>query len=156
MTHFKTLAWRPLLGAAFLSLTLVPLSAQENPPRLTHPTLTTNGQQRIGWQPVPATEGYRLRSTTNLLSPWEENASGSVTEFEWVGPQTGAAAFPRLEVTPVSSNALLTFNALNRLAYGPTPDELERVLTGPEAGARLPTDFTNRSPTSRATRRFTR
>ena len=33
----------------------------------------------------------------------------------------------------MSSNALLSSIVLNRLAYGPTPDEIERVLTGPSA-----------------------
>ena len=37
-------------------------------------------------------------------------------------------------MTPLSGNALLTAGALNRLAYGPTPDELERVASmGPQA-----------------------
>src|SRR2546430_8192271 len=32
--------------------------------------------------------------------------------------------FYRLRVTPMSSNAVLAATALNRLTYGPTPDEL--------------------------------
>jgi hypothetical protein len=39
--------------------------------------------------------------------------------------------FYSVEATQLSSNALLSYNVLNRLAYGPTPDDIERVLTGP-------------------------
>src|SRR5213075_265737 len=42
--------------------------------------------------------------------------------------------FYRIGATGMSSNDLLTANVLNRLAYGPTPDELERVRAiGPQA-----------------------
>ncbi len=40
-------------------------------------------------------------------------------------------SFYTLEVTPMTSDELLTSIVLNRLAYGPTPDELTRILTGP-------------------------
>ena len=52
-------------------------------------------------------------------------------QYQWRNSNTPAPFFVRLQVTPMSSNALLTAIVLNRLAYGPTPDELERVLTGP-------------------------
>jgi len=43
--------------------------------------------------------------------------------------QRPAAILRRLQVTPnCSTNALVAATALNRLAYGPTPDELPRVL----------------------------
>ena len=42
--------------------------------------------------------------------------------------QRSAANFFKLEVTTLTSNELLTANLLNRLAYGPTPDDLDRIL----------------------------
>src|ERR1043166_1088258 len=40
----------------------------------------------------------------------------------------------RLRFTPMDTNALLVSTVLNRLAYGPTPDELARVAgIGPQA-----------------------
>ena len=42
--------------------------------------------------------------------------------------------FYRLQVVSLDSSALLVATVLNRLAYGPTPDELERVTAiGPQA-----------------------
>ncbi|MEO6183939.1 MAG: DUF1800 family protein [Verrucomicrobiota bacterium] len=35
-----------------------------------------------------------------------------------------------MKVTPLTSNELLSANVLNRLAYGPSPDDLDRILTG--------------------------
>jgi hypothetical protein len=58
------------------------------------------------------------------------NFSGNI----WTAPLSGRAGFYRLEVTPMDSNQLLTTTVLNRLAYGPTPDELVRVQEiGPQA-----------------------
>ena len=90
-------------------------------PRPNLPGLATN-QLRMG--PAPAllsgvppewisttTSGYRLSVTNSLTNQ-----------------------FFALTVAQMSSNALLTANLLNRLAYGPTPDELARVTAlGPQA-----------------------
>src|SRR5436305_23213 len=46
----------------------------------------------------------------------------------------GRRAFYRVQVTPMSSNSLLAATVLNRLTYGPTPDEIERInAIGPDA-----------------------
>ncbi len=102
------------------------------PPRITSVTVS-NGQQKVTWTPYPAAESFRLLSTTNLSFPFVPNTAGSISGYEWTGPANGDANLHELEVSPMSSNALLTSIVLNRLAYGPTPSEIERVLTGPEA-----------------------
>jgi uncharacterized protein (DUF1800 family) len=102
------------------------------PPRITNVSVS-NGQQRVTFSPYPSAESFRLLSTTNLGQPFTPNASGAIAGYEWLGPPNGSADFHRIEVMPVSSNALLTAIVLNRLAYGPTPDEIERVLTGTNA-----------------------
>src|SRR5258705_3635993 len=102
------------------------------PPRITG-VIVSNAQQKVSWMPYPAAEAFRLWSRSNLSAPFAPNSGGTISGYEWTGPLNGGADFHRLEVTPLSSNALLTSIVLNRLAYGPTPDEIERVLTGPNA-----------------------
>src|SRR5437667_1669932 len=69
--------------------------------------------------------------TTNIQALYEWRRTNNTTPD----------CFYRLEVVPMdssglpqSTNSLLTATVLNRLAYGPTPDELERVRAiGPDA-----------------------
>lgn len=97
-------------------------------------TLTaTNAQKQATWAPYPAADIYTILWTANLGVPFATNFSGSLTGFTWQTTTTSPAGFYQLQVTPMNSNALLTANVLNRLAYGPTPDELERVLPNPQA-----------------------
>lgn len=55
----------------------------------------------------------------------------SIGGYEWRGTDTAPHSAYRFRVTPMSSNEVLTATVLNRLAYGPTPHELERVLSTP-------------------------
>lgn len=71
---------------------------------------------------APYLTGY----TTNIIT----NTPTVVTNFayEWrLTNATAANAFYTLGVTALGSNAMLPGHVLNRLAYGPTPDELTRV-----------------------------
>jgi len=92
-----------------------------------------SGEQRVHWDPYPAAEAYQLLSASSLEGPWEEDTSGVLDLFRWSGPVTGERAFHRLAVTPMAADKLLASIVLNRLAYGPTPDEWDRVWAG--AGA---------------------
>jgi len=113
----------------------------------------------VAWprQLIPALE-------TNKLS--RGNTVGAMTEigplfirnhtngYSYSVTNTSPQMFFSLTLAQMSSNKLLTANALNRLAYGPTPDELEYVYTnagGPQAyidqqlqpqGISLPPAFT--------------
>src|ERR1044071_594506 len=87
----------------------------------------TNGQQRIQWAPYPAAQRYQIFRADDLSQPWVEDASGTVSGFDWAAPLTGGMGFHRLQVLPLSGEELLISTVLNRLAYGPTPDELVRV-----------------------------
>jgi uncharacterized protein (DUF1800 family) len=108
------------------------LACAADRPRITGITVS-NGQQKVTWTPYPAAQQFRLLSTTNLTQPLAPNSAGTIIGYEWIAPASAARSFHELEVTPLSSNALLTSIVLNRLAYGPTPDEIERVLTGTNA-----------------------
>jgi uncharacterized protein (DUF1800 family) len=118
----------------FLFFSFLPIDAAElnpAPPRVT--ASVSNAQQKVTWTPYPAAEAFHLLSTTNLSEPFTPNIAGAIAGYQWNGPANAPREFHRLAVTPLSSNALLTSIVLNRLAYGPTPDEIERVLTGTNA-----------------------
>jgi uncharacterized protein (DUF1800 family) len=122
---FLCIAWA-LFGATFSTLAAEPLA-----PLITNISLTGT-QKVIKFTLFPAAKSYHILSTTNLNSAFVTN-NGSITGFTWTGTSSVPANFYQLKVTPLSSNELLTANVLNRLAYGPTPDEIERILTGPGA-----------------------
>jgi len=95
---------------------------------------STNGYPTVSWTPYPAAETYLIRSSADLRAGFSNEASGQIAGFAWTGSNAPSARFYRLEVGPMASNALLGSTVLNRLAYGPTPDDLEWVSSnGPQA-----------------------
>ena len=69
-----------------------------------------------------------------LGDPWVEDTSGVFSNLTWTSALNPGNAFHRLEVTSLSSNALLSSTVLSKLTYGPTPDLLDRLaLIGPNA-----------------------
>jgi len=101
--------------------------------------VSTNGVKTVSWpRPlIPALETNKLSAGTTVGSFIEVNSSLiNITTNGYALTFTNALAnqFFKLSQGQMSSNALLTANVLNRLAYGPTPDELERVAAmGPQA-----------------------
>jgi len=126
----------PFCRLAFFVLVMAPGAAPsqgQTPPQV---SLTiSNAQRKISWSPYPAVQEYKILSSTNLGMGFYEDSTASrgwdSFGFTWISTNTGPQGFYNFQVTPLTSNALLTANALNRLAYGPTPDELDRILTGP-------------------------
>ncbi|MGI8965325.1 MAG: DUF1800 family protein [Limisphaerales bacterium] len=111
-------------------LFLIPflVSADPAPPAITNSSV--NGSAKaVKFAPYPAAKIYSILSSSNLTS-FTTNA-GVVSGFSWAITNNDPIGFFQLQVTPLSSNELLTATVLNRLAYGPTPDDLERILTGP-------------------------
>ena len=123
--------WMICILATSLSIAAIGADITPAPPRVAGVTVS-NGQQTVRFAPYPAAEAFRLLSATNISGTFTPR-SGAIPGLEWTGPANGNTEFHRVEVTPMSSNALLSSIVLNRLAYGPTPDEIERVLTGPTA-----------------------
>ncbi len=122
-----------VLAAVAVVTALTQVLASDPPPPQILGVTASNAQQRVTWTPYPAAQQYNLLSIGNLGSAFTNGLSGSISGYTWAGSNGGPQRFYELAVTPMSSNALLTANVLNRLAYGPTPDEIERVLTGPGA-----------------------
>src|SRR5437867_4974039 len=116
-----------LLVAMSIPVSLWHPPRADEPPPLINTIAATNGQKRINWTPYPAAQQYKIFRADELTLPWVEDTSGSVSGFDWSAPLASEHAFHRLQVTPLSGDELLVANVLNRLAYGPTPDELDRV-----------------------------
>lgn len=96
------------------------------------PGLGTNRQSQVSWFPYPAAQQFRLLRADQLGVPFREDPAGTVIGYDWFGPITDMLGFFRLEVTSLSSNHVVAATALNRLAYGPTPDDIQRFLSGPQ------------------------
>jgi uncharacterized protein (DUF1800 family) len=121
--------WGACLWLLSASLAL----ADDPPPPQITGIGVTNNQRTVRWAPYPHAQQYNVLGASNVAGPYV-SAPGTVSGYSWTGTNNSAAQFYTLGVSPLSSNALLTAQVLNRLAYGPTPDELERVLAmGPDA-----------------------
>ena len=98
-------------------------------PSITSVTTITNAQRQIVFTPYPSADQFKMLRSANLSSnSWLEDLTGIFSGVTWTSPQTTSNAFFKLQVTPLSSNALLTATVLNKLAYGPTPELLDRLL----------------------------
>lgn len=122
-----------LLGTVSLLLALLPGTAHaiDSPPNLQ--LHIQQGRPRLDFTPYPAVDAYVIETTPDLNAGFLPDLSGLFDGYTWTGGTIADNPLRtyRLRIDPVSPNALLTSIALNRLAYGPTPDELERILTGP-------------------------
>jgi uncharacterized protein (DUF1800 family) len=110
----------------------------------------------------PGAQSYTIQTTTNLSDAFANDpnfllASFAVTNFAtnsvtttngtvylittniqtfWEWRRTGitSPSFHRVVATPMTANSLLAAHVLNRLTYGPTPDEVQRInAIGPDA-----------------------
>jgi uncharacterized protein (DUF1800 family) len=131
---------------------LVPLSLLATDPPLPAITNvnTVGTQKNLRFAPYPGTAAYTILGTTNLALPFTVSSNFTLSPYflgvisitnsptnivkltnygyEWRTSNNLPASFYRLQVTPMNSNAALAAHVLNRLAYGPTPDELPRVM----------------------------
>lgn len=140
-----------LLLALLLGVADVPASfAAEPPPPIITNFNSAGSQRNLRFAPYPGAQAYTLLSTTNLNVPFAPDLTftqsayflrtytngpkvGTNYGFEWRSTNSAPGAYYRVGVTPIASNDLLMATALNRLAYGPTPDELARVRSlGPQ------------------------
>ena len=132
----KYLLKRPLAAALAVAAGMlaadVPGFEAAEPPVISSLSVT-GAEARIRFTPYPAAVEYQLFSTPDLGLGMTQDFSGWLNGFDFQVPATNLHQFFRVQVVPMESNALLTATVLNRLAYGPTPDELERILTGPNA-----------------------
>ncbi len=119
--HLCLLAWLASPAPAAHAYTF----ATPPPPELSVST-TNAGQIRVDWTLYPAVDTYRLWQSQSPGGPYSQVpwvTGGSGTVINSLAP----SAFYRLEASPLDANSLLASTLLRRIAYGPTPDELERV-----------------------------
>src|ERR1041384_5782929 len=138
------------LGLAGLEvfLQLNVCAADPLPPAITNINVAP-GQKNLRFDPLyPGAQAYTILSATDLgfrlapnanffIGPYVISTTTNGTNFgyEWRSTNENASSgFYGVQVTPMTSNALLSATVLNRLTYGPTPDELARISTiGPDA-----------------------
>jgi uncharacterized protein (DUF1800 family) len=118
-----------------LATALLAVQALAQPDAPSALSLAVSNQTKVlRWTPYPHAQGYQLLSASNLTQGFAPDGSGILAGFAWTTTNASPGQFYRLGITPLGSNALLAAQALNRLAYGPTPDELERIaVIGPDA-----------------------
>lgn len=94
----------------------------------------TNGTKHIALPKVSGVDEFKVLRSTNLVEGFKEIAPGALSGYNWQQPGQGGLEFFKVEMTPKSPEAVQSVNLLNRIAYGPTPDELERLAQiGPDA-----------------------
>ncbi len=84
--------------------------------------------------PYPAAQQYQMFSAANPAGPWaRDETSGRFLGPTWIVTNGDSMRFYSVRATPMNSNDLLIATVLNRLTYGPTPDDIERIRAiGPE------------------------
>ena len=107
--------------------------ANPAPPRITV-GLGTNGQPRLFF-PYPAAQQYNILSSDQVTNtPLPDIDSGQLLGPAFLVTNGGPMKFYRVNVTPMSSNVLFAATVLNRLTYGPTPDDIDHIrAVGPDA-----------------------
>lgn len=90
--------------------------------------ISVNGGQSILTLPLfPGNDGYRVFGSTDLSGGFGEITTGSSSNYTWTGSLPSSMGFYRVGSVPMPTNDTLAALVLSRLAYGPTPDELDRV-----------------------------
>lgn len=93
-----------------------------------------DGKKTIKFAPHPGADKYEVQSSANVMGPFLEDLSGSLSGTTWSSPLTAPIGFYRLKVSEIPPNTLLSAVALQRLGYGPSPEDVDRIRTiGPQA-----------------------
>ncbi len=90
----------------------------------------TNGRPSLEFRLLPSVSEYRVRGSNPLGTPGSTVAGkhlGTVWTAE--AAAAGDSGFYRLEALPLAAETVRASTLLNRIAYGPTPDELDRLAT---------------------------
>ena len=121
---------RLLSSLAHLSLFVFPaltlIAADSNPPPPVGVADLYQGKPRISF-PYPGGDLYQFFSATNPAGPYLPDASGLQMGLTLIVTNTSVPRFYQATVTPMSSNDVFAANVLNRLTYGPTPDDIEHI-----------------------------
>ena len=128
---------RLVVAVACVGLLPFQLSAADAVSGPLHLNVNTNGVKTVTWPRslVPALEINQLRAGQYLTNLIPVTPTTSATNgYSFSTASSSNTLFFSLTQGQMSSNALLSASVLNRLTYGPTPDELDRITAiGPQA-----------------------
>lgn len=83
------------------------------------------------FRPGPGIEAYHVMVRPDLFSDPVDLGSTTTLGFDWLlDPGLAGQGYFSIEAIPVEEERTLCAMVLNRLAYGPTPDLLDRVMNG--------------------------
>ena len=87
-----------------------------------------SGKPVIEFAPVPAAVEYNLYGGPDFTQPLTL-LPGTRQDYRWTGasPVSGDAGYFRVRARTLTPDEIAAANLLNRISYGPTPDELEEV-----------------------------
>jgi uncharacterized protein (DUF1800 family) len=123
-----------LFAFSAFAFCLFPCFASDTPPPVLKGVTVSNNVKTITFTPAPAIDQYVVKSNANVAAPFATDASAVLSGTSFRVTNTQPVNFYTVGATPMSSNSLLTANLLNRIAYGPTPDDLARLASiGPQA-----------------------
>ena len=143
------------LAVSFFAIPAVLIFAADPPPPIIDELVIKGTQKNLRVTPAPGVQAYQFYSATNVSGPWAFNTNfvlssyitGYSTNLTTNGPVTitnlayeyrltnfpGSSGFFTMSATPLSSNTVALGTVLNRLAYGPTPDDLITYSNNPQA-----------------------
>ncbi len=128
-------AWVESLAVGALTLGVSFLCSGQNPDSPVIQSIEAVGEKaKVGFSPAPGAADYRLLSGPDVLGPFAPTDATRAGLSLTGGDLTYAQGFFRVDSVPMPSNDAAVVNLLHRIAYGPTPDELDRVRAiGPDA-----------------------
>ena len=90
----------------------------------------TNGRPSLEFRLLPSVSEYQVRASATLGMPGSPLAGKQLgTVWTAEAAATGDSGFYRLEALPLAAETVRASTLLNRIAYGPTPDALDRLAT---------------------------
>lgn len=121
-----TSAW---IGLGYVALQLSTAAQDADAPVITHYGVDAS-QFGLRFAPSPATQRYSVWSSPDLGTPFVEllGSSEASVGTPWAISRTSPSAFYQVRAQQLTPGQLHATTLLQRIAYGPTPDELERVL----------------------------
>ena len=124
-----------LYSVLLLMASLATCLAADDRPSMTGLTVDPlTHRPTVTFDPSPAAVQYQILRATGLNQPFAVDASGTLDGFVWTG--TGLAddtGFFRVQAVEIPAEDRVATTLLQRIAYGPSPDDLERVRAlGPD------------------------
>ena len=108
--------------------------AQESPSARITNIVVQSTAKYLEWNLVPAADEYEVLYGTTADDVNYPDRFGTLSGNRFTLLVPFRERYWRLQTTTLSSNVLLSANILNRVAYGPTPDDLDEIAAlGPQA-----------------------